>query len=96
MVDEQQARESLVAALTLLAEHGLPHDMSEVLVWGNPRLQCPPGALAKVLAANREQALREAAEKVQQIGVNQSQQNFAGLNIARLAILSLIAKEPVG
>lgn len=43
--------ERLAAALVVLAEHGIPADVQELLVGGDPARGVPPGALAKVLAA---------------------------------------------
>jgi len=47
------------AALVALAEHGIPADLQELLVYGNPDRGISPGALSKavqaiLLAAKRE------------------------------------------
>lgn len=43
--------ETEAAFLVALAEHGVPADVAELLVQGNPRLGCPPGALRAALGA---------------------------------------------
>lgn len=40
-----------VTALLALARHGVPPDVQELLVHGNPALGLPPGALAKAVSA---------------------------------------------
>ena len=39
------------AALTAMTEHGVPHDVQELLVIGNPTICVPPGALSKAMKA---------------------------------------------
>ena len=39
------------AALVALAEHGIPHDIQELLVHGSKRQGIPPGAFSKAIKA---------------------------------------------
>lgn len=43
--------DAIVAALTVLAHYGVPTDVQELLLRGNPDLKCRPGALAAALIA---------------------------------------------
>jgi len=43
--------DSLTAALLVLTRHGIPPDIQELLIYGNPDRGIRPGALAAVLAA---------------------------------------------
>lgn len=67
---EQQAREvRLVVPLLALAEAGIPPDIQELLVHGNPSRGVPPGALVKALTAFADEARlaeRAKAAKVAQ------------------------------
>lgn len=38
-------------ALLILSQHGIPVDVQELLIYGNPRLGIAPGALSKVVKA---------------------------------------------
>jgi hypothetical protein len=40
----------LVAALMILADHNVPPDVQELLLYGNPSRSIPPGALQAVLS----------------------------------------------
>ena len=44
-------RRAATAALTALAEHGIPPDVQELLVRGKPNMGVKPGALSKAAAA---------------------------------------------
>lgn len=58
LFDFSQAEEPkplAATALVALAEHGVPPDVQELLVYGNPDMGVPPGALARAVSA----AIRE-------------------------------------
>ncbi len=50
--------------VTALAEAGIPHDMLEVLLRGNPRYGIAPGALKKALAALSAEPVAGEVERV--------------------------------
>lgn len=54
------ATECAAAALVALAEHGVPTDVQELLVYGNPRLGVKPNALGVAIAAAARSALSRA------------------------------------
>lgn len=56
--------EHLAAALVILTEQGIPADVQELLVNGNPDRGIPPGALGKALTAVRAQALEDAKDAI--------------------------------
>ena len=51
MTDKFKDSAAAVAALTALAEHGIPPDIQELLIFGNAARGIAPGALSKALKA---------------------------------------------
>ena len=47
----QRDLDAATAALTALAEHGIPTDVQELLIRGNPAMSVSPGALSKAVQA---------------------------------------------
>jgi hypothetical protein len=55
--------ELATAAIVTLTEHGIPPDVQELLVYGNPSRGIAPGALSKAIRAVALEALRVAENK---------------------------------
>lgn len=47
----ERATTALTAAVTSLAEHGVPPDIQELLIYGNPNRGIVPGALLRAVGA---------------------------------------------
>lgn len=52
------------AALVALAEGGIPADVQELLIHGNPAMGVPPGALKAAIKASRKVVREDAAIRV--------------------------------
>ena len=54
--------ERIAAATAILAQHGVPTDVQELLLRGDGRGSVPPGVLANILATARADGRREGME----------------------------------
>lgn len=86
--------EQIATALVGLAEHGIPADVQELLVRGDPARRIPPGALSKVLASSRADGMRAAVEICErQAEEYDDGERYLAVLEARDAITACIDKE---